>query len=85
MSDDYWFDDSEQVPCTEPHTTQTAQVVQLSEPTVAAAKKEADDLCWDYARTYIGLDPQNWVPWGTTCSSRAVNRSPTVPRGSVAT
>ena len=38
---DYWFDDSARVPCTEPHTTETAQVLELSAPTIAEAKQEA--------------------------------------------
>ena len=60
----YWYDDSSQVPCTEPHTTETAQVLNLTEPTIAEAKELGLDLCWEYARTYIGIDPASWVPWG---------------------
>lgn len=35
VDQDYWLDDSEPVPCTEPHTTQTAYVFPLEEPTIA--------------------------------------------------
>jgi hypothetical protein len=59
---DYWFDDSATVPCTEPHTTETAQVLQLSEPTIAEAKKEVGS-CWDAVRIYLGVDLDHWVPW----------------------
>jgi hypothetical protein len=63
VSEDYWFDDSAQVSCTDPHTTETAQVLELTEPTIAEAEDEAV-LCGEYVRTYVGVDFQSWVPWG---------------------
>jgi hypothetical protein len=60
---DYWFDDSTTVPCTEPHTTETAQVLPLSQPTIAEAKRQAGN-CWDPVRVYLGVNPDHWVPWG---------------------
>ena len=62
---DYWFDDSARVPCTEPHTTETAQVLELSAPTIAQAKQEGGDLCRDYVLNYVGVDGQRWIPWGS--------------------
>ena len=60
---DYWFDDSPQVPCTKPHTAETAAVITLTEPTIAEAR-ESSDPCWDYVRQYVGVDESSWVPWG---------------------
>jgi hypothetical protein len=62
LDPDYWFDKSDQVSCTEPHTTETAQAVELTEATIAEAS-EASDLCWDYVRIYVGVDALSWVPW----------------------
>ena len=59
---DFWFDDSPRVPCSEPHTTQTVRVLRLQEPTLAAAREEAD-VCWQSALGFIGIDPGTWVPW----------------------
>src|SRR4051794_4442065 len=39
VDQDYWFDDSAQVPCTEPHTTETVMAFSLPEPTIAEAVK----------------------------------------------
>jgi hypothetical protein len=58
----YWFDDSPQVPCTEPHNTETAYVYALDEPTAEAAKALAE-VCWDRARRYVEVNLDNWVPW----------------------
>ena len=60
---DYWFDDSEPVACTEPHTTQTAYVFPLEEPTIAAAETMAD-ACWNRVRLFLGINANHWVPWG---------------------
>jgi len=63
----YWFDDSARVPCTEPHTTQTALAVPLAEPTIAAAKERVGERaggCWDVVRRYVGIDEEDWIPWG---------------------
>ena len=59
-----WFDDSTRVPCTEPHTTETAQVVELSAATIAEARREGNDLCRTYVIDYLGVDDQSWIPWG---------------------
>jgi hypothetical protein len=63
LDSDYWFDDSTVVDCSEPHTTETAEVIRLTDPTVAEAS-EYLNLCGEYARTYLGVDPASWVPWG---------------------
>lgn len=60
---DYWFDDSPQVPCTEPHNSETAFVFPLDEPTAERAKGVAD-ACWDAARRYVDVNLEHWVPWG---------------------
>ena len=65
-NEDYWFDDSARVPCTEPHTTETAQVLELSAPTIAEAKQDGGDLCREYVRAYLGIDDQSWIPWAST-------------------
>ena len=57
-----WFDDSSQVPCTEPHTTETALVIELSEPTTAEAKERVNE-CWNFVRVYVGINSATWVPW----------------------
>jgi hypothetical protein len=59
---DHWFDDSPRVSCAEEHSTQTAAAVSVPEPTVAMAKRVGDD-CWDYARKFIGVDEDHWIPW----------------------
>ena len=60
---EYWVDDSPQVPCTEPHTTETAAVVPLEKPTVAEAEKVARDACWNHVVAYLGVDLSHWVHW----------------------
>ena len=63
---DYWFDESPQVPCSESHTTETAAVLQLSEPTIAEAMKELGN-CWNEVRVYLGIDLRSWFHctyWG---------------------
>ena len=59
-----WFDDSPRVPCTEPHTTETAQVLQLTEPTLAQVKERFSGTAGIPVRVYLGVDPNSWVPWG---------------------
>jgi hypothetical protein len=59
----HWFDDSPTVPCSKPHNTETVSVPVLTKPTVAEAKKMANDVCWNAVRTYVGIDPEHWVPW----------------------
>ncbi len=61
---DYWFDGSAPVACTEPHTTQTAWVFSLEEPTVAEAEELAV-TCWDRVRRFLGINEGHWVPWAT--------------------
>ena len=58
----YWFDDSARVPCTEPHTTETVMAFSLPEPTIAEAEK-ALNFCDRHVRSYLGVDPKSWVPW----------------------
>ena len=43
VTDPDYFDDSPKVPCSEPHTTETVEMLRLSEPTIAEAK-EAKEL-----------------------------------------
>ncbi len=62
LDPEYWFDDSPQVPCTEPHNTETAYVYPLDEPTAEAAEVLAE-ACWDRARRYVEVNVDNWVPW----------------------
>jgi hypothetical protein len=57
-----WFDDSPTVPCTEPHTIETVDVLRLTEPTISEAK-EASVTCWDRVSAYLGVDADSWVPW----------------------
>src|SRR4051812_49256805 len=60
----YWFDDSARVPCTEPHTTETVIAFSLPEPTIAGAKKSLESLSCDVdVRSYLGVGPESWVPW----------------------
>jgi hypothetical protein len=66
FDEQYYFDDSARVPCTEPHTTETALVAPLTEPTIAAAKQLAEG-CRTAVIRYVGLDAEeNWIPWGWT-------------------
>lgn len=58
----YWFDDSSTVPCSEPHTTETVEVLRLSEPTIAEGK-EARGACWDAVAVHLGVDLEHWVHW----------------------
>ncbi len=62
VDQNYWFDDSAQVPCTEPHTTETVFVFSLPEPTIAEALKNLNS-CVDHVRGYLGVDGASWVPW----------------------
>ena len=59
---EYWFDDSARVPCTEPHTTETVMTFGLPEPTVDDAL-EALTFCERHVRSHLGVDPGSWVPW----------------------
>ena len=60
---EHWVDDSPQVPCMEPHTTETAAVVPLKKSTVAEAKKVARDSCWNLVAEYLAVDLSHWVHW----------------------
>jgi hypothetical protein len=64
----HWFDDSPTVPCHKSHNTETVSVPILTKATVAEAKKMANDVCWNAVRTYLGVDPEHWVPWGVGIS-----------------
>ena len=55
------FNDSPSVACTEPHTTETVFVLEVTAPTVQAAR-EAEVQCGQEASEYVGLDPDHWVP-----------------------
>ncbi|MBA2955286.1 hypothetical protein GON03_13180 [Nocardioides sp. MAH-18] len=61
---DYWRDDSPQVPCSEEHTTETVAVWTVSEPTVAAATEKAEELCGNQVGAYLGLNSDHWIPFG---------------------
>ena len=56
------FDDSRQVPCTQPHTTETVGWLRLGEPTVDEVTPTSA-TCWQMARAYLGVDPGSWIPW----------------------
>ena len=58
----YWFDDSAQVPCTSPHTTETVTTYSLAEPTIDEAERLVH-YCGDDVREYLGIDEDSWVPW----------------------
>lgn len=62
VNDDF-MTDSEPVSCAEPHNLETAQVVPLSEATVADAKADLD-ACWQYVHDYVGIDELSWIHWG---------------------
>src|SRR3954465_14284981 len=59
----YWFDDSAQVSCTDPHTTETVITYSLAEPTIDEAER-LGHYCWNDVRVYLGIDEDSWVPWG---------------------
>ena len=60
---DHWSDDSPQVPCSEPHTTETVLSYPLDEPTREAAE-EYVDRCGEAVRNYLGVDQASWIGWG---------------------
>ena len=45
-----------------PHTTETVFAFSLPEPTIAEAEK-ALNFCDRHVRSYLGVDPESWVPW----------------------
>ncbi len=57
------FVDVAPVPCSEPHNLETVQVVPLSEATAEQVSADGD-VCWEYVRTYLGVDGEHWVHWG---------------------
>ena len=65
LDPEYWFDESEAVPCSEPHTTQTARVLtqSLTEPTIEQAMGKAQ-TCWNHVRLFLGVNLSHWIPWG---------------------
>jgi hypothetical protein len=63
VDENYWFDDSGKVPCSKPHTTETVDVLRLTNASVAEARETAGVLCWDRVRAYLGVDRYTWVPW----------------------
>ncbi len=56
------YDASPQVPCSEPHTTETVASYYLERPTQAQAEKVVDD-CTRSITAYIGIENDAWVPW----------------------
>jgi hypothetical protein len=62
VDQEYWFDDSARVPCTDPHTTETVFVFSLPEATIAEAVKNLNS-CDDHVRGYLGVDGESWIPW----------------------
>ncbi len=63
FDEQYFVDDSDRVPCSEPHTTETALVARLDEPTVAAARRLAEG-CGTAVINYMGFDRgEDWIPY----------------------
>ena len=60
--ENYWFDDSAQVPCAQRHNLETVAVYPLDKANPKAAL-EQDAVCDQDARLYIGTSSKNWVPW----------------------
>lgn len=63
VPEDYWYDDSPQVPCTEEHTSETVLSYPLDEATPEAAE-EYVDRCGEAVRNYLGVDQASWIGWG---------------------
>ena len=80
----YWHDDSPVVPCTKPHTTETAFVYPLARATSDAAA-EVGRRCSDYVTGYAGLSDETWIPCPPSSSFPARSRSKPVRRGCAAT
>ncbi|WP_243057147.1 septum formation family protein [Nocardioides sp. SR21] len=59
---DHWVDDSDQVSCDQKHTTQTAAVLVLDEPTIEDAQRRIDP-CEGYVLRYVGVSQDSWIPW----------------------
>ena len=80
----YWFDDSARVPCTEPHTTETVIAFSLPEPTIAEAEKALNFCDATFARTWASTRRAGFrgarLP---SCPAR--RRSPPAPPGCAAT
>jgi hypothetical protein len=55
-------DDSQQVPCAQPHTTETVATFTLSAPTAAEAA-QVGDSCGAQAAEYLGIYNDSWVDW----------------------
>ena len=62
VDDDYWFDDSSPVSCTEPHTSETVSVQRLPDPTVADAMTMSD-RCTEDVLDYLDISTEHWVHW----------------------
>ena len=62
VDDDYWFDDSSPVSCTEPHTSETVSVQRLPDPTVAEAMKMSE-RCTEDVLDYLDISTEHWVHW----------------------
>ncbi|WP_159083741.1 septum formation family protein [Nocardioides terrigena] len=60
---DFYFDDlSQEVPCDEPHTTQTVSVLELDSPTPRNADRWGD-WCVDQVSAYVNIRTEHWVPF----------------------
>jgi hypothetical protein len=59
---DYWFDDSAEVACTEPHTSETVSVLGLEDPTATDAREMAE-RCKQDVLAYLEVSPDHWVHW----------------------
>src|SRR6478735_1310622 len=57
------YDDSRQVPCTEPHTTETVSTFTLTEPTVKEAEPTGAS-CGNIAGLYLNVDNESWMDTG---------------------
>ena len=60
--EEYWFDGSPQVPCTERHTTQTVAVYSLDEPTPKLVMEEGGHACGADKFPQQPTRPQPFVP-----------------------
>ncbi|MDH2413785.1 septum formation family protein [Nocardioides sp. CER19] len=57
-----YFDDSPEVPCSQPHTTETVATFTLAE----ATEEEADargGTCYDVVGEYLNIDNESWIHW----------------------
>jgi len=65
LDQQYLYDDSAQVPCTESHTTETAVTVPVADFEAATLERVVDG-CVNPVTRYLSIDPDSWVPWAYT-------------------